>query len=165
MEISIIVAVAQNGGIGMNNKLLWHLTDDLKMFKRLTSNHFILMGRNTYDSIGKPLPNRKNLVLTSNPATIHPECIPIVSLQQGIEVAQKAGESELFIIGGANIYKQAMPFVHKIYLTKVNATLEADTFFEPINDVDWYLVEKLSFQKNEKNEFQFEFLVLKRKIG
>ncbi len=163
MEISIIVAVAKNGAIGMDNKLLWHLSDDLKMFKKLTSNHFILMGRKTFDSIGKPLPNRQNLVLTSNPTTLPLGCVPILSLQAGIEMAKDAGEDEFFIIGGANIYKQAMPFVNKIYLSSVHATFEADTFFEPINENDWLLLEKIPFKKSEKNEFDFDFLVYKRK--
>jgi dihydrofolate reductase len=163
MEISIIVAVANNGGIGLDNKLLWHLSDDLKMFKKLTSNHFILMGRKTFDSIGKPLPNRQNLVLTSNPISLPSGCIPILSLEAGIELAKEAGEKELFVIGGANIYKQAMPFVNKIYLSRVNVSLQADTFFEPIIETDWLLLEKIPFLKSEKNEFDFDFLVYKRK--
>lgn len=163
MIVSIIVATDLNNGIGKDNQLLWRLSDDLKIFKKLTSNHHILMGRKTFDSIGKPLPNRINLVLTSKESVALEGCIVISSLDEGIRFAKEAGENELFIIGGGKVYEQALALVDKIYLTKVKTNLVADTFFPKINEAEWDLVELLPFKKNEKNEYDFDFMVLNKK--
>lgn len=138
MELSIIVAIAENGVIGGKNELLWHIPDDLKRFKRITSGHSVIMGRKTFESIGKPLPNRRNIVITRNPEFG----------VDGVEVANSLGaalemtkiEDEVFVIGGGEIYRQALPLATKLYITRVNDTYEGDTYFPEIPINEWLLV-------------------------
>lgn len=138
MEISIIVAIAENGVIGGGNKLLWNIPDDLKRFKRVTSGHSVIMGRKTFESIGKPLPNRRNIVITRNPEF----------RAEGIEVADSLNvalgltktEGEVFVIGGGEIYRQALPMAKKLYITRVHAKYEGDTYFPEIPTQHWQLV-------------------------
>lgn len=132
--ISIIVATSLNWAIGRNNQLLWHISEDLKYFKKITSGHTVIMGRKTWESIGKPLPNRRNIVVSRSL-----EKITDAEVYKSLELALKAaGNESLFIIGGGEIYKQALPLAEKLYLTIVNLTVEdADTFFPKINFNEW----------------------------
>jgi dihydrofolate reductase len=129
--VSLIVAVSENGVIGVDNKLPWYIPDDLKRFKRLTSGNVVIMGRKTYESIGKPLPNRLNIVISRNGDLIIDGCLVVNSVEKAI---QKAGsDKEIFIIGGGEIYRKSIIFADKIYLTKVHTVIEGDTTFPEID--------------------------------
>lgn len=163
MDISIIVAVAENGVIGKDNQLLWRLSEDLKLFKKRTSHHAVIMGRKTYDSIGKPLPNRLNIVISRSKDLKIEGCTVANSLQDAIEIAKnESDKDEVFIIGGEKIYNLAENLATKLYLTEVNATLEGDAFFNLKPYEDWTTVSSFSYQKDEKNEYDFEVLEMIR---
>ena len=161
MLVSLIVAVAENGVIGKDNQLLWKLSDDLKRFKQLTTNHCIIMGRKTFESIGKALPNRTNIVISRNTEIAYPNTIICGSLTTAIERAAILKETEVFIIGGAEIYKQSVHLADKIYLTLVKTTIDGDAFFNYTMD-DWKVVEETNFNKDEKNEYDSSFIILER---
>ena len=140
MIISIIVAIAHNNVIGANNRLLWHIPEDLKRFKALTTNHTVIMGRKTYQSIGRPLPNRKNIVISRNVSFKAEGCEVLASLEQAL---QRCGnEDEVFIMGGGEIYRQALPKANRLYLTKIEQTYMGDTFFPEFNQHDWRMVQE-----------------------
>lgn len=162
--ISIIVATAENGVIGKDNQLLWKLSADLKHFRILTTGHSVIMGRKTFDSIGRPLPNRSNIVISRQKDLTLPEGVfKVNSLEQAIEFAKKqAGNEEIFIIGGGNIYEQALDLTDKIYLTEVKASIEGDAFFPKINKNDWEEIARISHQKDDKNEHDFNFVELQK---
>jgi dihydrofolate reductase len=162
--ISIIVATAENGVIGKDNQLLWRLSADLKQFRVLTTGHSIIMGRKTFESIGKPLPNRTNIVISRQSNFDFPEGIlQANSLEKAIEMAQNAaGSEEIFIIGGGNVYKQALAITDKIYLTEVKANIEGDAFFPKLNENDWKEISRISHAKDEKNEYDFDFVELEK---
>lgn len=162
--LSIIVAVSENGVIGKDNQLLWRLSADLKYFKNLTSKHAVIMGRKTYESIGKPLPNRTNIVISSN-TSFKAEGIEIVnSLEKAIEKAQKLHpNNEIFIIGGGSIYKQALSIANKVYYTEVKTNIEGDTFFPKLDSEIWQEISRTSHQADEKNEFDYAFVIYQRK--
>lgn len=162
MIISIIVAVAKNNVIGKNNQLLWKLSDDLKRFKQLTTNHCIIMGRKTFESIGKALPNRTNIVISRNKEISFPNTQKYHTLTDAIDFAQSIHETEVFIIGGGEIYKQAISIADRIYLTIVHTTIDGDTFFQ-YNKDEWNIVEQTSVSENEKNEFNSTFQILEKK--
>lgn len=151
--INIIAAVSENGIIGNDNKLLWKLSSDLKRFKELTTGCDVIMGRKTYDSIGRPLPNRRNIVITRQKDLTIEGCEIVNSLEEALSLAS----DDCFIIGGGEIYKQSMDIAGRIYLTVVNCVVEGDTSFPEIED-DWMLVNLESFDKNEKNEYDYSFL-------
>lgn len=160
MKISIIAAVGQNNEIGSKNKLLWHISSDLKRFKELTTNHHILMGLNTFNSIGKILPNRISLILSYQKMTIDGACV-FQSIDDAIEHAKNASENELFIIGGGQIYNQTINLADKMYITKVNQSFpEADTFFPEFETKNWN--SKMVFEGQENN-IDFEFWEFSRK--
>lgn len=161
--LSIIVAKAKNNTIGKDNKLLWHIPDDLRRFKELTTNHNIIMGRKTFESIGKILPNRKHIIFSQNPDfKIDNENIEIVhsmlQIQQYIE-----DENENFVIGGAMIYNLLMPYVTKMYVTEIDKDFEGDTVFPRINTEVWQEVSREDGPKDEENDFKYEYVVYKRK--
>jgi dihydrofolate reductase len=160
MNINIVVAIAANNAIGKNNKLLWHLPKDLKHFKDLTTGHTVVMGRKTFDSVGKPLPNRRNIVVTRQDIQIE-SCEVVNSLEAALALV--AGEEEIDIIGGAEIYKQAMPLSNYMYLTIVHQDFEGDTYFPPINYNDWQEMSREDYQPDEKHLFPFSFITLKRR--
>jgi len=135
MIISIIVAVAENQVIGYNNQLLWRLKEDLQRFKSLTLGHPIIMGRKTYESIGRPLPGRMNVIITRDICYKAEGCVIVNSLAETFDKANST--SELFIIGGGEIYKQSLPLVDKIYLTRVHASFPGDTFFPELDLTEW----------------------------
>ena len=160
MIISIVVAIAQNNGIGKNNQLLWHLPADLKHFKDITTGNTIIMGRKTYDSIGKPLPNRRNIVITRNTGAVIPGVEIVHNLTDAFALC--AGTAEVFVIGGAEIYNQALDYCHKIYLTVVKGDFEADAFFPLINSAQWEETESVSHEPDEKNKLGYTFSTLVR---
>jgi dihydrofolate reductase len=160
MNINIVVAIAANNAIGKNNKLLWHLPKDLRHFKELTTGHTVIMGRKTFDSVGKPLPNRRNIVVTRQNIQID-GCEVVNSLEAALELAK--GEDELDIIGGAEIYKQAMPLTNYIYLTIVHQDFDADTFFPEIDYSKWQELNREDHEPDEKHAFPFSFITLKRR--
>lgn len=156
-NLSLIVAVAENWAIGKDNNLLWHISDDLRRFKTLTTGHCIIMGRKTYESFPKrPLPNRRNIVITSNMKYHDEGCEVVHSVQEALE--QCESDEQPFIIGGATVYGQFLPFVAKIYLTKVFATFEADTFFPPINPEEFREVSVSEVFTDEKSGLRYQHL-------
>ena len=156
MQLSIIAAIGKNNELGGNNGLLWRLSDDLKLFKQLTMGHCIIMGRKTFESIGKPLPGRINIVVTTG--QIEMEGITTsIDLNHAVEIARETGDDEAFIIGGGQIYNYAIELADKLYLTLVDAEFpEAETFLSPINYEEWKMIELQSFSKSDRNEYDFE---------
>ncbi|WP_108063082.1 dihydrofolate reductase [Poseidonibacter lekithochrous] len=144
MKISMIVAYGKNWEIGLDNQMLWHISEDFKNFKTITSGHHILMGRKTFESIGKPLPNRTSLVLTRGDFT-HEGVHTFNDVQEAFNLAREAGEEELFIIGGANIYETLFDYVDKMYLSKVDYEGEADAYLKEIDFSTWDLSEEKSY--------------------
>lgn len=163
MIISIIAAMDLKQGIGYQGALPWHLSSDLKRFKRLTMGHHIVMGRRTYESIGKPLPGRINVVLTRSPSYAVPGCKIVHSFDEAVNIAREANESELFVIGGGEVFDIALPIANKLYLTIVNASLPADTFFPVWDDREWDEVERMDIPADDSNEYDSSFVVYKRK--
>ncbi len=160
-NISIIVAVAQNFAIGLNNDLLFHLPDDLKRFKRITTGKALIMGKRTFFSLPKaPLPNRRNIVITDIPGETFQGCETVYSIDEAIDLVRN--EPEAFIIGGGMIYRQFYPLAGKLYLTLVHKDLEADTFFPTIDFSEWQEMEREDLF-DEKNGFQYSYLDLRRK--
>jgi dihydrofolate reductase len=164
-KISLIVAIAKNGAIGNNNQLLWHIKDDLRLFKQTTHGHVVIHGRKSFESIGKPLPNRTNIVITRNTNYNAKGAFLTHSLDDAIKLAQKLEQKrEIFVLGGAEIYRQSLEVVDKLYLSHVDCTFEnADTFFPEFDLNQWQQISKQAFPKNETNEFSFEFCEYVRK--
>ena len=157
-NISIIVAMGRHNQIGLNGTMPWHLHDDLKNFKKLTSGHPVIMGRKTFDSIGKALPNRLNFVVTSQPEKLPVyDICAVQNLEQAIKKAALT-EKEIFIIGGASIYRQSLDMVNKLIITHVSYDSKADTFMPNIDWKQWKVVEKQQFAKNEHNDYDFEII-------
>ena len=159
MIVSIVVAISENHAIGKNNQLLWHLPKDLKHFKEITSGGTVIMGRKTYDSVGKPLPNRRNIIITRQQIKIA-GCEVVNSLQAALDLCRD--HKEVFIVGGAEIYKQAMPLTDRIYLTIVHENFEADTYFPEISKDIWKETERTDHEADEKNPLSFSFITLER---
>lgn len=159
MIVAIIVAIGENNAIGKNNQLLWHMPNDLKHFKDVTSGRTIIMGRKTFDSVGKPLPKRRNIVVTRQDITI-PGCEIVKSIQDGLALCK--GEDEVFIGGGAEIYKLAMHLTDRIYLTIIHKSFDADTFFPEIDKSEWKEVKREDFEPDEKNPLPYSFITLER---
>lgn len=167
MKISLIVAMATNRVIGKDNGLIWHLPNDLQFFKANTMGKPMIMGRNTFDSIGRPLPGRTNIVVTRS-TTYSPAGIVVAhSLEQAIslarDIAAKDNVDEIMIIGGAQIYEQSLKLADRIYLTQVHATLEGDAFFPEFDTTQWKEVERQDCKACDKNRFDYSFLTLDKK--
>ena len=161
--LSIIVAVAENNIIGKDNQLIWHLPEDLKRFKKLTTGHTIIMGRKTFESLGRVLPNRKHIILCNDmQMDIDNENVEVLEdiamLKPYID-----SEEENFVIGGATIYKLLMPYANKLYLTKIHQAFEGDVSFPEVKEEEWKVVEREKGLKNEENPFDYEYITLKRK--
>lgn len=165
MKLSLIVAVAENHVIGNNNQLIWHLPNDLKQFRRLTTGHCIIMGRKTFDSIGKPLPNRTSVIISRNADFKIESCITVDSLENAILEAKKIENEEAFIIGGAEIYRLSLPLVDKIYLTEVHHTFEGDAVFPEIDKSIWQETHREDFSTDEKHQYSYSFVELSRGIS
>ncbi len=160
-NISIIVAIAENFAIGKNNDLLFHLPNDLKHFKEITSGHTIIMGRNTLLSLPKwPLPNRRHIIITDKKDDIFVGCETVFSIDGAIEKVRN--EEEAFVIGGGMIYRQFFPVAGKLYLTLVHKPFDADVFFPEINYAEWKEISREDFI-DEKNGFKYSYLNLERK--
>lgn len=165
MLISLIVAMDEKGGIGKDNRLPWHLSDDLKRFKTITMGHHIIMGRKTYESIGKPLPGRTNIVITRNPDYEAEGCIVVHSLEGALDIARGRGEDEAFITGGREIFAQALESANRIYLTRVHAEVPADVYFPDFDKGEWFEVDSHYHPADEVNDYPFttKLLVCARK--
>jgi len=162
--ISIIVAMDENGGIGVNNRLPWHLPDDLKRFKFLTMGHHLIIGRKTFESIGKPLPGRKIIVLSRKSIETVKDDVKVVSnLNDALQVAAREKETEVFIGGGREVFESALPVADRIYLTIVHATTNADVFFPKVDWLSWEQIEKVEHGIDEKHEYPFTYKILQRK--
>lgn len=161
-ELTLIVAAGENNAIGKDNKLIWHLSDDLKRFKHLTNGHHIIMGRKTFESFPKPLPNRIHIVITRQENYNAPDGVIVVnSLEDAIDAARN--DTQPFVIGGGEIYKQAMPLADKIELTRVHHEFEADTFFPKVDTNIWKETSNSFRDKDENHEYSFSFITYKRK--
>lgn len=158
--INIIVAVAKNGVIGDKNSLLWHIREDMVHFRTLTSGHPVIMGRKTYDSIGRPLPKRTNVVITRDTELQIEGCTMAHSLEEAIALFDP--QEEIFIIGGAQIYAQALPLAHRIYLTVVERDYQGDTSFPEIDYSVWRQTSVEKFTSGEEFEYPFSFITLER---
>lgn len=161
-NLSLVVAMAQNRAIGKDNQLLWHLSDDLKHFKALTSGHTIVMGRKTYESFPRrPLPNRYHIVLSSSFHLNDEHVKTVASLQDALEALPEKDES--FVIGGGQIYRMFLPYCSKAYVTEVKAEFEADTFFPELPEDEWRLEDSGFWQKDEASGLEFRYVVYSRK--
>lgn len=162
MIVSIIVAMDEQRGIGAGNRLPWHLSSDLKRFKSLTMGHHILMGRKTYESIGRALPGRTMIVI-SRRKYYQPEGVLMVgSLDQGLELAETRGEVQAFVIGGGEIFTQALPIADRIYLTVVQTVAECDVYFPEIDMGEWRVSTEISVPMEEKDDYPSNFKILDR---
>lgn len=160
--LSIVVAKAKNNIIGKDNKLVWHLPADLKHFKELTTGHKIIMGRKTFESLGRVLPNRKHIIFSQNPDfKVKDENVEVVhSLLQIQELIE--GEEEAFVIGGAMIYNFLMPYVKKMYVTQIDQEFDGDAFFPVISENTWKEISKEKGIKDEENNYDYEFITYER---
>lgn len=160
---SIIVAVSENGVIGNGNRLIWHMPADLRRFKQLTMGHVVVMGRKTFESIGKPLPGRTNVILTRD-ESFHPEgCEVMRSLEEVI--ARYKEEDEIFIAGGGKVYSAALRHSVKIYLTRIHHQFEGDTFFPFLKPQEWKVMEHVRYHADEKNPYDYSFITYLRKFS
>ncbi len=156
----MIAAVAENFALGKDNELVWHLPDDFKRFKQLTTNHYIIMGRKTFESFPKPLPNRTHVIITRQQDYKAEGCLVVANLADALAMVPK--DENAFVIGGGEIYALALPFTDVIELTKVHAHFEADTFFPEIDSKQWKLVSEEYHPKDEKHLFDFTYETYRR---
>jgi len=165
-ELSIVCALAQNRVIGRDNKLPWHLPADLAYFKRLTLGHPIIMGRKTFESIGRPLPQRINIVITTQSDWNAAGVTVVNSLEEALVEAQRAalvmGVREVMLIGGATLYEQALPLAHRLYLTEVQAGVEGDAFFPEWNRLQWFEKSRQACSADQANPFDYVFAIYER---
>lgn len=163
MTISLVVAAAENNSIGKNNQLLWHLPNDLKFFKNTTWGMPVIMGRKTFEAVNKPLPGRFNIVITRQADWNADGVIGATDLKDALKKAAATNCNEIFVIGGGEIYKQAIEMADKIYITRVHAILDGDTFFPVIDETKWHLVTNQDFGVDEKHAFAYSFQTWERK--
>jgi dihydrofolate reductase len=165
MRISIIAAVAENGVIGREGQLPWRLSDDLRRFKRLTMGHTIIMGRRTWESIGRPLPGRRTVAVSRKPdfRTRVDGVETATDLDKALAIAKAAGDAEAFIVGGAELYRESHSRADRLYLTRVCAAVDGDTYFPNIEWSNWKLVESEDHDPNEKNEHAYRFEIYDRR--
>lgn len=161
MRISIIAALATNNVIGDGSRMPWHLSADLQRFKAITTGKPIIMGRKTYKSIGKPLPNRRNIVISRDKNLKIPGCEVYNSLEDALHAVKNS--AEVMIIGGAEIYKQALQMAQKMYLTLIHQDFEGNVYFPKWNKEEWQEIERENFPADEKNPYAYSFVVLERK--
>lgn len=159
MRISLIVAMGENRVIGADNRMPWHLPADLKRFRQITMGKPMLMGRKTYESIGRPLPGRKNIILTSNPDYHAPGCVVVHSLEQAF---QAADAEELMVIGGSALYRECLPVAERLYLTQIHREFAGDTFFPEFDRAAWREVAREAIEADPDSGLSYSFLVLER---
>ena len=164
MNLTLIAAMDQNRLIGRDNDMPWHLPSDLRFFKRITLSKPLLMGRKTYESIGRPLPKRTNVIVTRNPYFIATNCLIAYSIEDALGMAFDNGEEEAFIIGGGQIYEQSQNLWDKVYLTEVDLEVEGDVYFPKLLETDWELCSEESHQPDAKNEYGYTFKIFERKL-
>ncbi len=160
MRLSIVVAMDDNRLIGNNNQLPWHLPADLAYFKKLTTGKSLLMGRKTYDSIGKPLPNRRNIVISRNSKISISGCEVVSSIEKALILTKD--EDEVMVIGGASLCEQLLPQVNRLYITKIDGEFEGDIYFQKYDDLNWHQVSCESHPKDISNAYSHHFIVLDR---
>lgn len=168
MKIALIVALARNHAIGLNNKMPWHLPEDLKYFKRVTLGKPVIMGRNTFESIGRPLPGRPNIVISRNAAYPAQGITLVHSLEEALAIAETLltpEQPEVMVMGGAQIYAQALPLAHRLYLTEVDAEPEADAFFPQIDRAQWKQVASEQHAADSSNPWRYRFVTLERQTS
>ena len=168
MKISSVVAAADNNAIGKNFGLLWHLPKDLKFFRDVTYGHHVLMGRKSYESIPlkyRPLDGRVNIIVSRKKDFVAEGCKVVSTVEEGVDFAKGAGENELMILGGGEIYKYALPFTDRVYLTRVHHTFsDADTFFPELPSNEWKEISIEKHSADEKHKYSFDFVVMDRKV-
>ena len=162
MIVSIIVAIDDNWGIGKDNQLPWHLPSDLKRFKQLTMGHHLIMGRKTYESIGRQLPGRISIVLSRDPDYELPDGILTNSLDEALKFSKESGETETFIIGGGQVFEEALELADRIYLTKVHEEFGCDTFFPELDPFEWITTEIFCQPAEERNQYPYTFQNMER---
>jgi len=161
--ISLLVAMDKNHVIGFENDMPWHLPKDLKFFKEKTTGNIMIMGRKTYESIGRVLPNRRNIVLTRKLIDF-PEGIETINdLKTIYQWNEENPDKEYFVIGGGNVFKQALPYAHRMYITWIDEAFDGDTFFPDFSEDEWKLTDKIAGEKNEKNPYDYYFLQYDRR--
>lgn len=161
--ISLLVAASSNNAIGKDGQLLWHLPNDLRFFKNTTWGMPVVMGRKTFESVNKPLPGRFNIVITTNNTWQHNQVWVAANINHALKLAEETNCMETFIIGGGEIYRQTMEIADRIYMTRVHAYLEGDTFFPEINKAQWQLTSDLGFPADEKHQYPYTFEVWDKK--
>ncbi len=161
--ITIIAAIGSRNELGKNNDLIWHLPADLKRFKKVTSGNYIIMGRNTYESIGRPLPNRTTVIITRNRSYVQEGCLVVHSIEEALELSKQ--QDQVFIIGGAKIYEQCLEkdLVDRLDITEVHEQFEADVFFPEIDMNTWEVISREDHEADDKNEFDYSFISYQKK--
>jgi dihydrofolate reductase len=167
MKVSLIVAKAQNEAIGKDNDLIWHLRDDMRYFSNTTKGHHVIMGRMNYDSIPdkyRPLPDRTNIIVTRNPNFEAEDCVVVNSIEEGLEIAKKNGDEEVFIIGGGQIYKKSLDedMLDKLYITYVHYEFDADVFFPEYDKAIWKKTSEIFHPKDEKHKYSFSYVTYEK---
>ena len=157
--ISLIVATSENNAIGKNNQLLWHLPNDLKFFKNTTWGGVVIMGRKTFESVNKPLPGRINIVITKQPNWKAENVLAASNVDDALKMAAQTNCQEIFVIGGGEIYKECLAKANRIYLTRVHAVIEGDTFFPTLEPSDWTMTSNVDFAADEKNNYSHSIQV------
>ena len=169
MKLALICAMADNRVIGRNNNLPWHLPEDLKYFKRVTMGNCIIMGRKTWESIGRVLPGRTNIVVTANPDYLAEGVRVVHSLEEALSLAESIseidGSEEAFIIGGAGLYQTALPMAQRFHLTRVHADVEGDTYLAEFDQSQWREISRQEFQKSDTNPYDYSICLLERING
>jgi len=161
MKVSIIVAAAENNAIGKDNQLICKLSADLKRFKALTMGHHIIMGRKTFESIGRPLPGRRSVIITRNTDYKQEGCLVVHSLEEALALCD---DDEVFVIGGGEIYNQAFSLADRLYLTRINAVIEGDTHIPNVSEQQWKEISREDYLKDAKNECDYSFVDYERRL-
>ncbi|HEY8158115.1 MAG TPA: dihydrofolate reductase [Methylobacter sp.] len=161
MKISFVVAMASNRAIGLNNQMPWHLSADLKKFKKITMGAPILMGRKTYESIGRPLPGRTNIIISRNPSYSQPGCLVFNDIEEALDSCRDS--DEVFVIGGSHLYKSMLPIADTLYLTQIHKEFPGDTFFPELDAEQWIEVQREDIQDDHDVDFSYSFLKLERR--
>lgn len=165
MIISCIVAKAKNNVIGLNNEMPWHISEDLKYFKKITSGHTIILGRKNFESIGRPLPNRTNIIITRDKSFQCAGCVVVHSIEIALKYAFDQNEDEVFIIGGGQIYEQTKEYWDKMYITEIDETFDGDVFFPKMDYSEWNKTSEECHTRSEKNKHNYCFNIYERKYA
>ncbi len=162
MIVSIIVAKAENNVIGKDNQLIWHLPEDMKFFRKMTTGHHVAMGRKTFESLGKPLSNRINYVITRNKSYDQEGVIVVYDIEEAIEKARLKGADELFILGGGEIYRQSLALADRLVITEVKTTVEGDTYFPEFEKSDWKEVSRDEHPSDDRHAYDYAFVIYEK---